>query len=672
MYIARIRINNFRCFRDAVIDFQPGLNVIIGENNAGKTTILKALSLVFDRRGRGRPTCHDFHRLIEPLDVPPRITVSVTVRSSANDTPADRALVASWLTKLDAPWEAQLTYAFFLPEQHLKDFIVALEGTTDRGKFFEVVEEFLPKFVSRVYAGNPDTMLTADGESLAKFDCQFLDALRDVESEMFAGSTPLFRTMLEEVLDLGKVPAERRGIRNDFRAKSNTLRDELVNRLDTKRLFDLVDATGAADGGNPKLEGGVVEADLIAALRLFIAREHFTFPATHQGLGYNNLLYISLLLASLSFRASEERRGQNAAIFPMLLIEEPEAHLHPALQYKLLSHIVSRVHAEPQNNRQVFVTTHSTHITSAARLAPIICLTLKANGDIGVSYPAKLFSETDEGKASRSYVERYLDATKSTMLFAKATLLVEGIAEQLIVPALASLLDRSFDQHHVALVRVDGVTFKHFLPLFGAGVSPELKPFALDRPVACIVDADPARKEKKATRPRWKPCFPFQIDRDPLQYDYRAVSGVVEGLNILKAGRSNIGIFHGKKTLEYDFAFENHSQSAVITSVMKNAVALRTFVTTSDPIPIELESLLEKDETDDLAAVVPTEMPLHRFAAFYLRCAEDGKGEHAFELEQALRAPETRIPAIACPDYIRKAVEWVTEVLPSPKPGPKT
>src|SRR5206468_822538 len=112
----------YRCFRDTTVDFRPGLNVIIGENNAGKTTLLKALAMVFDGRRRGRPTVHDFHRLLEPIDAAPRITVATTIRSSKNDTEADRALVATWLTKLDTPWEAQLTYTFLLPEQHLKEF----------------------------------------------------------------------------------------------------------------------------------------------------------------------------------------------------------------------------------------------------------------------------------------------------------------------------------------------------------------------------------------------------------------------------------------------------------------------------------------------------------------------------------------------------------------------
>jgi len=525
------------------------------------------------------------------------------------------------------------------------------------------VSEFLPKYVSRVYAGNAETLMTADGESLAKFDCQFLDALRDVESEMFAGSTPLFRAMLEEVLDIGKEPEEKRGLRTKFRKKSNTLREELVKRLDTKRLFDLVNVTGAADGGDPTLHGGVEEADLIAALRLFIAREQFAFPATHQGLGYNNLLYISLMLASLSFRASEERRGQNAAIFPMLLVEEPEAHLHPALQHKLLSHIVSRVRSEPRHNRQVFVTTHSTHVTAAARLDPIICLSLKPDGDIHVSYPARLFPQTDAGQASRGYVERYLDATKSTMLFAKATVLVEGIAEQLVVPALAELQKRSFDQNHVAVVRVDGVTFKHFLPLFGGGVAEEQEQYGLDRRVACIVDADPARKEKGSKGARWKACFPFQLDRDVKNYDYRGVSGVVAGLEALTKERTNIGIFHGAKTFEYDLAYANGSVQALVTESMKNATDLCALIGKPGCMPDALSDVLDPDETDGLNAMADeNERSRQQYAALYLRCAEDCKGEHAFALERVLRDVQEGSETITCPDYIREAIEWVSPV----------
>ncbi len=60
MYIAHVRIEGYRCFKDTCIDFQPGLNVLIGENNAGKTTVLRALGLVFDKKNRRRIDLHDF------------------------------------------------------------------------------------------------------------------------------------------------------------------------------------------------------------------------------------------------------------------------------------------------------------------------------------------------------------------------------------------------------------------------------------------------------------------------------------------------------------------------------------------------------------------------------------------------------------------------------------
>jgi putative ATP-dependent endonuclease of OLD family len=662
MYIACIRIQNYRCFRDSTIEFQPGLNVIIGENNAGKTTLLKAIALVFDRRSQGRPTVHDFYSLLEPLDSPPRITISVTLRSSATDTSADRALVASWLTSLDAQWEAQLTYVFFLPETDEAEFCNALNGTSDRTAFFEIVDEFLPKYVTRVYGGNPDTVVTADADTLSKFDCQFLDALRDVESEMFSGRNPLLRSMLEEVLDIDKQDGEKRQLRSAFRERSKELRTELVGRLDTPRLFQLVSETGAGDGGTPTLDGGVQESDLIAALRLFIERESFAFPATHQGLGYNNLIYISLLLASMSFRASEKRRGQNAAVFPMLLIEEPEAHLHPALQYKLLAHIVGRVEKEPHLNRQVFVTTHSTHVTSAACLAPIICLSVRESGENGVAYPSRLFPDTDEGKESRTYVERYLDATKSAMLFAKATMLVEGIAEQLLIPAFATREGLSFDEYHVAVVRVDGVTFKHFLPLFGAGVAPNSLEHALHRRVACLVDADPGRKERGVDNARWKSCFPFQLDDDPSAFDYRATSGVQQALIALIAGRTTLTVLSGKKTLEYDLALANAGNPLLVTDAMTHGNVFKELCANLDTLPMKLEKQFETDELASLNAIQDVDdRKNHRFAATYLRCAENAKGEHAFALERIIRTPPENSTPLQCPEYVAEAIKWVTE-----------
>ena len=663
MYIAKLVITNFRCFCQTTVDFQPGLNVILGENNAGKTALLRALRLVFDRSGRLRPDLPDFYQGIADFTKAPTISIAATLRSSSPDSIEDKALVATWLTKLDAPWEAQLTYEFFLPDEDVPEFTAACGAVPNRDQFFLALEQFIPKFVSRIFAGLSENRLLAEPDALAKFDCHTVDAIRDVESEMFAGTNPLLRTMLRQVLDHDADEAETLKRRRQFRTLTQDASDNLMGRMNLEALFELAKDTGAADGGNPILRDAIDEDDFIAALRLYIDRTPFTVPATHNGLGYNNLVYISLLLASLSFKASVSRRGQNAVLFPMLLIEEPEAHLHPSLQYKLLKYIQKRLSHE-KVSRQVFLTTHSTHITAAAGLEPIISLSSsEAGGGIHVAYPARVFGQSPAGKASRNYVERYLDATKSNMLFAKGVIFVEGIAEQLLVPCLSECIGRPIETHHVAVIALGGLTFKHFLPLFGAGEDEHLRCYALRRRIACIVDADPARKEKRKDARRQK-CWPYALDHDTNTYEYFPVSSVVNNLQTMQGRASeNIQIYVGSKTLEYDLALANPQLPLLITPSCEHEADLRNMAESPETVPTALQSLLTGDGADTLDALSASQdVRMHRFATCYLLCIEDAKGEHSFVLEQQLREnaskPEADRQHFACPDYIKDAIHW--------------
>ena len=663
MYIAKLVITNLRCFRQTTVDFQPGINVILGENNAGKTALLCALRLVFDRSGRLRPDLPDFYQGIADFTKAPTISVTATLRSSKADTIDDMALVATWLTKLDAPWEAQLSYEFFLPDEEVPGFTAALGAAPDRDQFFRVLEQFIPKYVARIFGGLPENRLVAEPDALAKFDCHTVDAIRDVESELFAGTNPLLRKMLRQVLDHDADETEALNRRRRFRTLTEKASSNLRDRLDKDALFQLAKETGAADGGVPDLDDAIDEDGFLAALRLYIDRPPFRVPATHNGLGYNNLVYISLLLASLQFKASVSRRGQNAVLLPMLLIEEPEAHLHPSLQYKLLRYIEKRLSPE-KTSRQVFLTTHSTHITAAAGLEPIICLSLSdADGGIHVAYPARVFGESPGGKASRNYVERYLDATKSNMLFAKGVIFVEGIAEQLLVPCLSQCIGRPIESHHVAVVAVGGVTFKHFLPLFGAGEDESLRRYALCRRVACMVDADPARKEKIKGARRQK-CWPYALGRDCATYDYFSVSGVVTNLQTMQdRSPGNIKICVGTKTLEYDLALANAQLPLLVTSSCEHEADLRALAETSATVPASLQALLAGDGPDPFDALANCpDVATHRFATCYLLCSEDAKGEHAFVLERQLREnaakPEADRKPFVCPDYIKDAIHW--------------
>lgn len=653
MYISRVRITNLRCFSDQTICFTEGLNVIIGENNSGKSTLMMALGLVFNRRTRPSLTIHDFNNRIVRSDRPPSISVEVTLASSGqSDTSEETALVATWLTSVQADWEASLHFVYELPVEHHKEYKEELDKDESDGHFWMTLEKFLGKYVSRIYCGHVEDRIRADAEDLDRFDMRFLEPIRDIESRMFVGSHPLLRRMLIRVLDSNKAAEERDDLQSTFRGNADALVKDLKNRIDLAELFALVDETGASDGGRPDIAGRLTESDLIGTLRLMITGDTGSVPATHNGLGYNNLLYMSLLLKSMELETSTDEYGQNAKIFPILAVEEPEAHLHPSLQYKLIKHL-----AQSSGVRQCFITTHSTHVTSATSLDSIVCLCADSSGAIQVVYPGKCYPETKDGRASKNYVERFLDATKSSMLFSKGVLFVEGIAEQILAPVIAEYVDRcDLERSHVAVVGIGGQSFKHFLPLFGAGTAEEAT--SLPRRVACIVDGDPQRRRTQDKR--FMRCYPYQIDEKSEEYDYKRESDVVRNLRCQTRGSTNIRVFTNEKTFEYSLAYANPCCDLLITESCTHRERLQRLVQESSEGD---EAVQEADEgvRPDLLRLSGLERKQALVATVYLESVKRSKGEHALELAMSLCnnlvdgcAREFEVPA-----YLRDAFRWV-------------
>lgn len=119
--------------------------------------------------------------------------------------------------------------------------------------------------------------------------------------------------------------------------------------------------------------------------------------------------------------------------FTILAIEEPEAHLHPTFQRVIYKDVM-------KSNTSVLMTTHSPYITSVAPLDSIVHLRSTKEGTI-INTTANL-SLTEKEMQD---LERYIDVKRGELYFGKCVILVEGVAEEYLIPTFADKIGESLD-----------------------------------------------------------------------------------------------------------------------------------------------------------------------------------------------------------------------------------
>ena len=177
-----------------------------------------------------------------------------------------------------------------------------------------------------------------------------------------------------------------------------------------------------------------------------------------NGLGRNNLLYIAVVMAHLYEKENE--------YFRLVALEEPEAHISPILQ----RHLSVNIKGEENDKQQIIVTTHSTHVASYLDLRSTVVL-FKDGKKIRNHYLLSGFNEKKAAdKRTIQYLQKWLNATNSTMFFSRKVIFVEGIAEEILIPIFYQWEHgNSLDKINCQVVNVNGVAFSHFLEIVKNG-----------------------------------------------------------------------------------------------------------------------------------------------------------------------------------------------------------
>lgn len=679
MYIKEINILNFRGFKEALIPFHEGVNVIIGHNNTGKSNLLRAMGLVLGYSNGHRLGTSDlfYETDVEELQrQSPRIQITLVLRRSADENldSADMALFANMMTDPALSEEAELRYEFKLDDSQEQNYKADVANAITAKEIWKIIEQdYIRLYKSSRSGGNQAAGININ-EALGQIDFQFLDAIRDVSHDLYAGYNPLLRDVLNFFIDYSvkndvtktedEIKEQLKALRDDFVQQSRPLMQTLQDRLqDGKNVFlkYALDTGATFNGAEPDFDGTVTENEMFSVLRMFIKYAvGIEVPATYNGLGYNNLIYMSLLLAKMQADGNIAYMKRNAKVLSFLAVEECEAHLHPAMQYKFLKFL-------QDNNlnryvRQIFMTSHSTQIASAVKLDDLICLTSPALGQINVGYPRAIYKEeSSNDMVSKQYVQRFLDATKADMFFANRLIFVEGIAEELLLPVFARYLNKNLTDEHVLVVNMGGRYFNHFLKLFDTK-----NPYTINKKIVCLTDIDPCRR-KKEDNGNYEVCYPYEYNIDTDNYDYKHHADTEVDQYVV---HPNIRFYRQDvtygKTLEYDLMRENPNCELLLTESVSNSSEIKAMMKEQDVNEMMTKMRNSEANTRIKSSIEASEWTDEEkrkalLASRYLNSVS--KGNNALELNVALMnnldKPEEDRDEFHVPRYIVEALTWL-------------
>lgn len=679
MYIKEINILNFRGFKEALIPFHEGVNVIIGHNNTGKSNLLRAMGLVLGYSNGHRLGTSDlfYETDVEELQrQSPRIQITLVLRRSADENldSADMALFANMMTDPALSEEAELRYEFKLDDSQEQNYKADVANAITAKEIWKIIEQdYIRLYKSSRSGGNQAAGININ-EALGQIDFQFLDAIRDVSHDLYAGYNPLLRDVLNFFIDYSvkndvtktedEIKEQLKALRDDFVQQSRPLMQTLQDRLqDGKNVFlkYALDTGATFNGAEPDFDGTVTENEMFSVLRMFIKYAvGIEVPATYNGLGYNNLIYMSLLLAKMQADGNIAYMKRNAKVLSFLAVEECEAHLHPAMQYKFLKFL-------QDNNlnghvRQIFMTSHSTQIASAVKLDDLICLTSPALGQINVGYPRAIYKEeSSNDMVSKQYVQRFLDATKADMFFANRLIFVEGIAEELLLPVFARYLNKNLTDEHVLVVNMGGRYFNHFLKLFDTK-----NPYTINKKIVCLTDIDPCRK-KKGDDKNYEVCYPYEYNIDTDNYDYKHHADTELDQYVV---HPNIRFYRQDvtygKTLEYDLMRENPNCELLLTDSVSNRDEIKAMMAELDVNKVMGKMRNSEANTRIKSSINQSgwedeEKRKALLASRYLNSVS--KGSNALEINVTLmdnlEKPEAERKEFHVPQYIIDALKWL-------------
>lgn len=445
MIISQLKLYNFRKFKSEnnnpglEVTFHSGLNALIGENDSGKTAVIDAIKLVLLTQSNEyiRPVEEDFYQL-------------------ENGKSGDEFRIDCTLTKLT--------------KKEAKNFIEYLNIINNGDNIEYRLDLYYRawkeghKIYYELRAGDKYDGVKIDGKAKELLKTVYLKPLRDAEREMSSGrSSRISQILMSHPSFKNK---EDHKILDIFTNANDNIDKYFTENEEGKKILEIIRQNlNSFHDRNKSSDAELKTSDI--KLKSILESLSLSASEINPGLGELNLLFIAAELLLL--------KNDLDGSMKLALIEELEAHLHPQAQLRLISYLQKEYN---EKDIQIIISTHSPMLASKINLKNVILMKNGKGFDLSEE-STKLF------KSDYLFLQRFLDSTKANLFFAKGIIMVEGDAENILIPVIADIIGYPLEKYGISIINVGGTAFLRYSKIF-------LRKDGTDMgiPVSIITDCD--------------------------------------------------------------------------------------------------------------------------------------------------------------------------------------
>lgn len=478
MRITKISVRNFRILQDSTLDFDRELCLLLGRNNTGKTSFMVLIEKFLKT---GDFNFNDFSLNLrkklfafdETTDVNElAIQLIMTVEYDEKD---NLCHLSEFILDLDPKCKTvNLLFECSIKKDKM------LEGIKSRGSMpldkyvtnhiKECLERKVYTFnsVEDLKTENRYKLIEKEFKDIEKLiDFEIIHAKRSVASSEEKTGTKVLSKLTTDYFNHANINApDKFESINDLISKMD---EELGGSYETFFNNFLANAKEFLNMGNLKVVSNLKAKEIVKdSSEVVYGDLTQRLPEHLNGLGHMNILFLLL-----SIEIKKEAFKANNKDIKLLLIEEPEAHTHPQIQYIFAQKIEDILKEVP--NMQTIISTHSPHIVSNHPFENIRYMSLK-KGEDGDNVEIKNFynelSKKYVGeKKEFSFLTQYLSVQSSELFFADKAIFIEGISEGILIDYFTNQYDTKRNLEEVKKKEEDAEYKSDYIPLSAQNIT---------------------------------------------------------------------------------------------------------------------------------------------------------------------------------------------------------